>query len=102
MLRVGLTGELGAGKSTVARMLAERGAHVYSSDEMGRALMQPGQPVYDEIVAQFGPDVVRPEGSLDRGALARMAFDPARPRVEELNAIVHPAVLAVQARLLAE
>lgn len=101
MLRVGLTGELGAGKSTVAHMLAEHGAHVFSSDEMGRALMQPGQRVYDEIVARFGPSIVRPDGTLDRSTLARLAFDAAKPRVEELNAIVHPAVLAEQARLIA-
>jgi dephospho-CoA kinase len=97
MLRVGLTGEMGSGKSTVARLLASHGAIVFSSDEMGRALMQPGQRVYNEIVARFGPSVVQPDGSLDRRELARLAFDPAHPRVEELNAIVHPAVLAEQA-----
>ena len=96
MLRVGLTGDLGSGKSTVARMFAERGAVVLSSDEMGRAMMQPGQPVYAAIVERFGPEVVAGDGSLDRGALARLAFSDGR--VEELNAIVHPAVIAEQAR----
>jgi dephospho-CoA kinase len=81
-------------------MLAERGAIVFSSDEMGRAMMQPGQPVYAAIVAQFGPSVVLPGGSLDRSELARLAFT--EKRVEELNAIVHPAVIAEQARLIAE
>jgi dephospho-CoA kinase len=100
MLRVGLTGDLGSGKSTVAKMLAERGAVVLSSDEMGRAMMQPGEPVYAAIVAKFGPGVVLPDGSLDRSELARLAF--AGKRVEELNAIVHPAVIAEQARLIAE
>jgi dephospho-CoA kinase len=99
MLRVGLTGDLGSGKSTVARMLAERGAIVLSSDEMGRAMMQPGEPVYAAIVEKFGPGVVLPNGSLDRSELARLAF--AGKRVEELNAIVHPAVIAEQARLIA-
>ena len=98
MLRVGLTGDLGSGKSTVAGMLAGRGAVVLSSDEMGRALMQPGHAVYDAIVRVFGPGVVLPDARLDRTALARLAFDPAHPRIEELNAIVHPAVLAEQAR----
>ncbi|SEG61921.1 dephospho-CoA kinase [Bryocella elongata] len=98
MLRVGLTGEMGSGKSTVARLLAEHGAVVLSSDEMGRTMMQPGQPVYAAIVASFGPGVVQPDGSLDRRELARLAFDPAHPRVEELNAIVHPAVIGEQAR----
>lgn len=100
MLRVGLTGDLGSGKSTVARMLAQRGAIVLSSDEMGRAMMQPGQAVYNEIVARFGLSVVQADGSLDRRELARLAFDPTSPRVEELNAIVHPAVIGEQARLI--
>ena len=96
MLRVGLTGDLGSGKSTVARMFAERGAVVLSSDEMGRTMMQPGQPVYAAIVERFGKGVIAGDGSLDRGVLARLAFNDGR--VEELNAIVHPAVIAEQAR----
>jgi dephospho-CoA kinase len=101
MLRVGLTGDLGSGKSTVARMLAERGAVVLSSDEMGRALMQPGQKVFRDIVAKFGSGIVAADGLLDRHKLAALAFDPAHPRVEELNAIVHPAVIEAQAKQLA-
>ena len=101
MLRVGLTGDLGSGKSTVASMLAARGAVVISSDEMGRAMMQPGEAVYTQIVEQFGSGVVAADGSLDRKKLAALAFDPASPRVEELNAIVHPAVLAAQATAIA-
>ena len=101
MLRVGLTGDLGSGKSTVARMLAERGAAVLSSDEMGRALMQPGEQVYMEIVAKFGNEIVAADGSLDRHKLAALAFDPAHPRVEDLNAIVHPAVIEAQTIQLA-
>jgi dephospho-CoA kinase len=101
MLRVGLTGDLGSGKSTVARMLAERGAVVFSSDEMGRVLMQPGEPVFNEIVAQFGAAILTPDGSLDRHKLATQAFDPAHPRVAELNAIVHPAVIEAQATQIA-
>ncbi|HEX4154245.1 MAG TPA: dephospho-CoA kinase [Acidobacteriaceae bacterium] len=101
MLRVGLTGELGSGKSTLAHMLAERGAVVLSSDEMARAMMQPGDPVYTQIVALFGSGVVQPDGSLDRKALAHLAFDPRHPRAEELNAIVHPAVIAEQAKQIA-
>jgi dephospho-CoA kinase len=96
MLRVGLTGDLGSGKSTVARMMAERGAVVFSSDEMGRALMQPGQRVYAEIVSVFGSEVVAADGTLDRKTLAALAFDAQRPRVDELNAIVHPAVIEAQ------
>ena len=96
MLRVGLTGDLGAGKTTVLRMLAARGATVMSSDEIGRALQQPGEPVFDAIVAEFGAGVLAADGTLDRRALSRMAFNDGR--IEMLNAIVHPAVLAEQAR----
>jgi dephospho-CoA kinase len=101
MLRVGLTGDLGSGKSTDARMLAERGAVVFSSDEMGRALMQPGQPVFAQIMERFGLEVVAADGSLDRKRLAAVAFDRVNPRIEEMNAIVHPAVLGAQAEVLA-
>ncbi|HEY4009691.1 MAG TPA: dephospho-CoA kinase [Acidobacteriaceae bacterium] len=100
MLRVGLTGELGSGKSTVARMLAERGAIVLSSDEMGRAMMQPGEPVFAEIVRQFGENILNPDGTLNRHALAAIAFNPQNPRIEELNAIIHPAVIAAQAQMI--
>ncbi len=100
MLRVGLTGGLGSGKSSVARVWAEEGVPVLEADALGRALMQPGQAVYARIAAAFGPAVVRPDGELDRGALAREAF--AGGRLQELNAIVHPAVLREQERLLGE
>jgi dephospho-CoA kinase len=102
MLRVGLTGELGSGKSTVAAMLAAHGAVVLSSDEMGRAMMQPGHPVFAQIVEQFGPAIVNADGTLNRHALAHLAFDPHNPRIEELNAIIHPAVIAAQAEKVAE
>ena len=100
MLRVGLTGDLGSGKSTVARMLAARGAIVFSSDEMGRALMQPGKEVYADIAKRFGASVVAENGSLNRNELSKLAF--AQGRVDELNDIVHPAVIAEQKRLIAE
>jgi dephospho-CoA kinase len=104
VLRVGLTGGLGSGKSTAARMFAAKGAYVFSADEIGREMMQPGQAVYAEIVAHFGPGVVEADGTLDRAALARMAFGASGNggRVEELNAIVHPAVIARQAELIEE
>ena len=102
MLRVGLTGDLGSGKSTAARMLAERGAVVLSSDEMGRALMQPGQLGYAQIVEAFGSEVIAADGTLDRKKLAALAFDAKQPRIEELNAIIHPAVIERQVEQLAE
>jgi dephospho-CoA kinase len=102
MLRVGLTGELSSGKSTVAQMLAAHGAVVLSSDEMGRAMMQPGHPAFAQIAERFGPTILNADGTLNRHALAHLAFDPKNPRIEELNAIIHPAVIAAQAEKVAE
>jgi dephospho-CoA kinase len=98
MLRVGLTGGLGSGKSTVADFLRELGAQVISADELGRTLMEPGQAVFAGIVQHFGPEVVGPEGRLNRARLAEMVFagDRGNQRLEELNAIVHPAVIEAQ------
>lgn len=81
-------------------MLAAHGAIVFSADELARGLMQPGQPVFAAILEHFGPAVLRLDGTLDRAALARLAF--AGGRVEELNAIIHPATIALQAELAAQ
>ena len=94
MLRVGLTGGLGSGKSTVAGIFAELGAAVISADQLGRQLMQPGEPVYAAIVEAFGQAVVRGDGSLDRKALAELAFQ--HNQAGKLNHIVHPAVIAAE------
>jgi dephospho-CoA kinase len=94
MLRVGLTGGLGSGKSTVAGMFAELGAAVISADHLGRRLMQPGEPVYAAIVNSFGAGVVRSDGSLDRKKLAELAFQ--HHQADALNHIVHPAVVAAE------
>jgi dephospho-CoA kinase len=79
-------------------MFRALGAHVFSSDEMAREMMQPGLPVYKAIVDRFGPQVLLPNGELDRPALARIAF--AEGRIEELNGIIHPAVITRQATLI--
>lgn len=94
MLRVGLTGGLGSGKSTVSAYLRKLGAEVVEADELGRVLMEPGHAVYDEIVQEFGPEVVLANGRLDRPKLAELAFRGGR--LDDLNAIVHPAVIAAQ------
>lgn len=96
MLRVGLTGGLGSGKSTVAARLRALGAEVIEADELGRAMMEPGQPVYSSIVEHFGAEVVSSDGRLDRSRLAEVAFKGGR--VNELNAIIHPAVIVAQQR----
>ena len=96
MLRVGLTGGLGSGKSTVAQILRDLGAEVIESDELGRALMEPGQAAFSEIVRVFGPGVLMPDGRLNRPRLAEIAFKGGR--VKELNAIIHPAVIEAQSQ----
>jgi dephospho-CoA kinase len=100
VLRVGLTGGLGSGKSTVAAMLRELGAEVIEADGLGRALMEPGERVYDEIVRVFGREVVGQDGRLNRARLAELAFGGGR--LQELNAIVHPAAIELQRRWMKE
>jgi dephospho-CoA kinase len=100
MLRVGLTGGLGSGKSTVAGYLRELGAEVIEADALGRALMEPGQKVFDQIVQHFGPEVLAADGRLNRARLAQLAFGEGR--VQELNAIVHPATVEAQGRWMQE
>ncbi len=100
MLRVGLTGGLGSGKSTAAAILRALGAQVIEADQLGRELMEPGHAVYDQIVRTFGPEVVLSDGRLNRPRLAELAF--AGGRLNDLNAIVHPAVIAAQQRWMDE
>lgn len=91
MLLVGLTGGIGSGKSTVARMLEQRGAVVFDADALARQAVEPGTPGHDAVVDRFGANVLGPGGELDREALASIVFaDPAARR--DLEAIVHPEV----------
>ena len=100
MLRIGLTGGIGSGKSTVSALLAEHGAVVVDADRIAREVLEPGTPGLDAVVAEFGPGVVAPDGSLDRAALASVVFadDAARRR---LDALVHPLVRRRTAELVA-
>jgi dephospho-CoA kinase len=100
MLLVGLTGGIGAGKSTVATLLAEHGAVVIDADSIVRELQQPGTDVFRAIVDRFGTHVVAADGTLDRERLADIVFrnDDAR---SALNAIVHPAVYSVMSERIA-
>lgn len=100
MLRVGLTGGIGSGKSTVAGIFREMGVHVIEADIVGRTLMEPGQSVYRAIVEHFGPDVVLADGKLNRARLAELAFTG--ERLKELNALVHPPVIAAQEQWMRE
>ena len=91
VLLVGLTGGIGSGKSTVSALLADRGAVIVDADAITRELQQPGTPVFAAMVERFGPGVVAADGTLDRQAVADVAFtDP--EALAALNAIVHPAV----------
>jgi dephospho-CoA kinase len=93
MLRVGLTGGIACGKSTVAAMMRDLGCHVLDADRMAHRLIEPGQPAYQEVVREFGGEILDAEGRVDRARLAEIVFaDPAR--LACLNAIVHPPVLA--------
>lgn len=97
---IGLTGGIASGKTTIAEVLAKEGGVILDADLIARDVVEPGTPGLEAIVKEFGPEVLTPEGRLDRPALARRVFgnEPAR---ERLNAIVHPAVSTALRRELA-
>jgi len=101
MLLIGLTGNIASGKSTVARLLSERGATIIDADVLARRVVEPGMPAFDEIVRRWGQEVVAPDGGLDRDALRRLVFAH-HEQLEELNEIVHPEVAAYRDRLVDE
>jgi len=103
MLKVGLTGGIASGKSAVGEMFVARGAYLVQADRIAHSLMQPGEPVYNEVLRHFGREILNPDGSINRAHLAEVAFGPATDaegtrasRIEELNRIVHSAVLRSQ------
>ncbi|MGH8837761.1 MAG: dephospho-CoA kinase [Jiangellaceae bacterium] len=91
MLRVGLTGGIGSGKSTVASRLVGQGAVLIDADRLAREVVEPGTAGFDAVVAEFGPGIVARDGSLDRASLGRIVFQDSS-RLQALNAIVHPLV----------
>jgi dephospho-CoA kinase len=91
MILLGLTGGIGSGKTMVSSMLSERGAIIIDADAVVRELQAPGQPLLTEIASEFGDAVIASDGSLDRGALANIAFND-KEALARLNKIVHPAV----------
>jgi dephospho-CoA kinase len=97
LLKVGLTGGIASGKSVVGEMFVKLGARLIRADNVAHELMQPGQAVYEQVVERFGREILNPDGSINRPRLASLAFgkpgESGHPRVEELNAIVHPAVV---------
>ena len=99
MLKVGLTGGIAAGKSVVGEMLVALGAHLIQADQISHQLMQPGQSVYQEVVRHFGEGILNPDRTVNRPKLAEAAFNG---RIQELNQIVHPAVLQKQKEWMAD
>jgi dephospho-CoA kinase len=94
VLRVGLTGGVACGKSTVAKMFADLGANITDADTIAHELYRPGHEILQELVRHFGPEILKSDGQLDRAKLATLVFDGGR--VEELNKLVHPAVIRQQ------
>ena len=98
--KIGLTGGIGSGKSTVARVLVGRGAALVDADAISREVTAPGGRAVEQIVRQFGPQALTPAGAMDRGVMRNLAFsDPAVKR--QLEAIIHPLVTLESARLAA-
>lgn len=91
---LGLTGPSGAGKSEVARMLEEKGYPLVDADSLVREVQRPGSPCLAALAEAFSPDILRPDGSLDRQKLAALAFCSPE-QTQRLNRIVHPAVIAL-------
>lgn len=100
MLIVGLTGNIAAGKSSVAALLAARGVPIIDADVLAREAVAKGSPALATIIQRWGKDILAPDGSLDRGALRRIVFEKPRERAA-LNAIVHPEVARRRDRALA-
>jgi len=101
VLKLGLTGGIASGKSLVGEMFVQLGAHLIQSDAVAHRLREPGQPVYEKIVAAFGPGILDPDKTINRSKLAEAAFG-AEHRVKELNDIVHPAVIAYENQWMEE
>ena len=100
MLRVGLTGGIGCGKTTVAAMTGELGCHILEADALGHQVIAPGGPAYEEVVREFGREILAPDGRIARPTLAAIVF--AHPdKLSRLNALVHPPLLAAIDRELA-
>lgn len=93
MLKVGLTGGIATGKSLVSGMFRQLGVHTIDADQIAHELMKPGERVYDEVVRRFGKEVLNDDATVNRNRLAELAFDQKRPRIYELNSIIHPGVI---------
>jgi dephospho-CoA kinase len=105
LLKVGLTGGIASGKSAIGKTFVALGAYLIQADKIAHLLMQPGEAIYQEIVRQFGREILNSDGTVNRSKLAEMAFGSpgkASSRVQELNRIIHPAVLKRQEQWMEE
>jgi len=91
-MKLGLTGGIASGKSTVSAMLVRLGAKLVDADQVAREVVLPGEPALMQLSKQFGQEIVKPDGSLDRQALGRIVFTPDKQKLKELEAILHPAI----------
>lgn len=92
MIKIGLTGGVATGKSTVAKILKEKGTEIISSDELAHKAMAPGGPAYDGVISQFGPEILLSDGKIDRRLLGEIVFKDESAR-KRLESIIHPIVL---------
>jgi dephospho-CoA kinase len=92
MLRVGLTGGIACGKSTVAAIMRERGCHVLEADSLAHRMFEKGGPAYDDVVREFGAEILAPDASVDRKKLGAVVF-ASTTKLSRLNQIVHPHVI---------
>ena len=99
MLRVGLTGGVACGKSTIAAMMVKRGAHYLQADGLAHQLYEPGAVTYNEVVRRFGREILNEDGTINRARLANVVFPD---RIDELNAVLHPEVVKRQNSWMAE
>jgi dephospho-CoA kinase len=99
MLRVGLTGGIATGKTTVGQMFIDLGCHLIDSDEIAHKLFEPGQDVHSAVIKAFGPTIVRADGTIDRQILGEIVFKDSAARAR-LNILVHPAIIRLQQEFL--
>jgi dephospho-CoA kinase len=102
VLKVGLTGGIASGKSVVGEMFVALGALLVQADRISHALMVPGQAVYNDVVRRFGREILNPDASVNRSKLAELVFGSGGSRIDELNRIVHPAVIQTQEEWMQE
>lgn len=101
MLKVGLTGGIGTGKSHVAKIFIELGCYVFDADKIARQVVEPGEVGFEKVVAEFGKEILAEDGTIDRAKLGQIVFSSPEKR-EKLNQILHPIIIAKQDGLISE